>query len=692
MLVERRDRAAPRKWWTLPVAWEGLMVAGIAAALAVLWILKLGPDINADFLSYHLYIGLHAGGDTLSTDYFPAGASSYLLPYAQWPLSAMIAADWPPRVIGAMLSILHSTAAIATWLVALQLFPGRSRVDTASRIVATVLGAMSPLVLTGVGSSHVDLLTAIPVVVGLALVLKSMASERHRSGWMLAGGLFFGAATALKLTNATMAIAVGMTVAAAMFYRRDVSFGQVVAMGCGVVLGFVLTYGYWGLLLYREFGNPMFPFFDPAFKVKGSPQAAPAVDVFSPFLNRLWTFRDGLHQRFLPHGWNEWLLRPLYMSDPSPDVYAEVRAPDARFLVLVLIAPFAVWKLRKRDDHGLLPPLLLFIVFGWILWMTLFGNGRYMLPIALAAGPALVACFRLCSERSPQWGWLAAGVLILVQSTLMYEGARFRWGQSAWQDRWIDARLPANITSKAVTFVVLNNVAPSWLTLFVHPRSRFVYPDAISVKASTSELAARLPKILAESPRLVAVFVYNRIDPVTKKPIPELPVDMRPLAENHKLIIDFPACQSGELLDGLHSPETSSSLGGMQSARTSAAGYFFCPARYDPAFVPTPVDPVFEAAFDNLEQACRVELPPGTTYTGCSTNICWRRYPTTDAIVTINDAGETNVRRYGGYDNPYLGQAIDLAKSAKDVNCYPELGRYVPWHPGANMLSRPRTP
>ena len=281
----------PSRW---SLASEAGAVAIAAAALSILWTLALGPDINYDFLAYHLYLGMHAGGDTLTGNYFPAGVSSYLLPYAHWPLSAMIAAAWPAKLVGAVWSTLQSTAALATWLVAYALFPARTVGDALLRILGTILGILSPLALAAIGSSHVDLITAIPVVVGLAIVLIRLDRVDAGFGWMLLAGACFGAATALKLTNATMALAAGAMMVSICVLRRDVGFATVLAFSLGGIAGAVLTYGYWGWLLWREFANPMFPFLDSLFvPTAGSGATSATVSL----IDRLWTFRDGLHQR-----------------------------------------------------------------------------------------------------------------------------------------------------------------------------------------------------------------------------------------------------------------------------------------------------------------------------------------------------------------------------------------------------------
>src|SRR5512132_1105343 len=105
------------------VAWEPIVVLVLGALGFVGWTLLSGPDINWDFLNYHLYAGLNAGGGRLDKDFAPAAGMSYFVPYGHWPIATMIAAKWPAMAVGSVMAVLHSLAVAATWFLAKQLFP-----------------------------------------------------------------------------------------------------------------------------------------------------------------------------------------------------------------------------------------------------------------------------------------------------------------------------------------------------------------------------------------------------------------------------------------------------------------------------------------------------------------------------------------------------------------------------------------
>src|SRR4051812_25266373 len=171
---------------------EPAIICCIGAIGFVCWAIAVGPDLNFDFLNYHLYVGMHLSGDSLGKDFFPALGSSYLAPYAYWPMAAMVVAKWPAMTIGGVMGAIHSSAVIATWYLAKQLLPDDSRAGLVLRFCAAAIGVMCPLVLTEVGTSFIDITSAVPCVAGAALLLKALSADRERLLFTMLAGAGFG--------------------------------------------------------------------------------------------------------------------------------------------------------------------------------------------------------------------------------------------------------------------------------------------------------------------------------------------------------------------------------------------------------------------------------------------------------------------------------------------------------------------
>ena len=120
------------------------------------------------------------------------------------------------------------------------------------------------MTLSEVGTSFSDILTALPIVAGCILIL---SADGSRHGRYVLAGLLLGAAVGLKLTNVVYALGAAAAVLAA---TRPLT--ATICLGVGGVVGALTTGGAWGLMLWRELGNPIFPLFNAVFR---SPELVP---------------------------------------------------------------------------------------------------------------------------------------------------------------------------------------------------------------------------------------------------------------------------------------------------------------------------------------------------------------------------------------------------------------------------------
>ncbi|MBK8742729.1 MAG: hypothetical protein IPM02_26035 [Betaproteobacteria bacterium] len=234
-----------------------------------------------------------------------------------------------------------------------------------------------------------------------------------------------------------------------------------------------------------------------------------------------------------------------YAADPVFNVYTETRAPDARFLALFCLAPFALWRELRLGLRSNLVVLLFVVAVGWTLWMGASGNGRYMMILILAAGPALVACANACWPRRSLTALVAITAFACIQGTLLVLGSDFRTAGTAWHQQWISDGFPPEVTQRPVTFVSFIQPSMSWLSAFVHPESRFVgLPGKFSGTAAEPNRTAR---ILRNSKTIIAVFGFRLIDKETGQPLPAAPAGWRLDAEQNGLSVEFDSCTTGKL-------------------------------------------------------------------------------------------------------------------------------------------------
>lgn len=383
------------------IGWSVAVVLGLA-----LW---RGQDFNWDQRNYHLSTPhlLLQGGFWSSVA--PSGIQSFYNPallVAQFQLIRHL----PPMLAAGVIALCQAGVFVLAGLMCARIAPPR---PDCSGYGAAFLGFLlclaSPMALSEVGTTYIDLVTAVPVLLAYLLLSRGMA----KPGLTLAAGVLLGVATGFKLTNG-----IYVAGAAGFLLAGQPSVVGVVATGAGVAAGFLASAGYWHLLLWRRFSNPFFPYYNNLF---GSPDA-PAVSLV-----------DG---RFPAASAWDILRYPVFWmfgGSPRPGLLSptsEVTLHDARFLLVGIAGVVAaiMWRRSpRRADAGLLAACLIV----YLIWLFQFGVHRYVVGLEVLLGAVLLA---LCS-RIPRADWRMAALGIASAVTL----ARFHvpnWGHLPWVAHW----------------------------------------------------------------------------------------------------------------------------------------------------------------------------------------------------------------------------------------------------------------
>src|SRR5262249_38511468 len=135
-----------------------------------------------------------------------------------------------------------------------------------------------------------------------------------------AAGILFGAAAALKYSNAIFALAAIVLAASQPGAKAGARVRAAVSYAIGTTAGVALFGGATLWHMYREYGNPVFPLFNAWFR---SPDFPP-ITIFA--------------ERFAPKTLADALAFPLRVVSPESMIYAEISAPDLRFLALTVLA------------------------------------------------------------------------------------------------------------------------------------------------------------------------------------------------------------------------------------------------------------------------------------------------------------------------------------------------------------------
>jgi hypothetical protein len=262
--LDRQMPPAARRW-ELPVicflAWLGFVAIPLSSGM-------LG--LSWDALNHHIYLGWTAQEPRFDRDLFAAAGQSYQYPYLYWPVYKLAAAGWSGASAGVVLATLHLIVVPPVWLLARVCMPGQTVFDALMRGIALALAFMTGVVLAQFDSTSNDLLAGAPLAWAVALALTPMDSARP--AWLTPArsvglsGLLAGISVAFKLSNGPLVLAtmpVAWLLATPGGVARRIALA---ALGCALtLLGCAIAYAPWGVALWHQFGNPIYPFYDPLF-------------------------------------------------------------------------------------------------------------------------------------------------------------------------------------------------------------------------------------------------------------------------------------------------------------------------------------------------------------------------------------------------------------------------------------------
>ena len=413
--------------------------------------IALGQDANWDLQNYHFY-GPWAWleGRAFGRDVAAAQLQTYLNPLLDLPFYAMVASDWNPRLISAVLAL---PAGISAWLLAKLAWALFGGIDTPSRLVAVVaslaIGLTAAMAVGTLGMTMNDWPGTALTLAALWLIVRAIVSGRGAAvavRTLVAAGALIGAASGLKLTVATFAVAmcIGLLLRPPLAVAR---LREALVFGVAVLAGFSVTYAYWGWQLWTHFGNPVFPFANQWF---GSPW---------------WEQRPVYERVFGPHGLRAWLRFPFTLYSPQPGFVSEIQYADPRIPLTYALALIAVVSLavqRVARIHVAEPAeqpaqvtqartlVALFWAASFILWTAQHSILRYIVVLEITTGLLIVGMLRWMLRPA-----YANAVIVTVAAAMIVATQWPDWWRIDHGRRWFDVSVPA-VESDALILMTLD--------------------------------------------------------------------------------------------------------------------------------------------------------------------------------------------------------------------------------------------
>jgi hypothetical protein len=608
----------------------------------------LGKEMAFDLLNYHLYAGFSALNDRFGQDYFAAGPQSYFNPYAYLPFYALVSAGLPALAIASLLAAVHSIILWLTFELAIAVCPSDDeRKRAVIGICAVVLAYMNPILMQQLGSSFADIMTAELVLAGW--VLLAGAVRKPRTMPVICAGLIIGAAAALKLTNAVHAIAAFAVLMLLPLPPRD-RLRHIFGYGASLAIGFTIFAAPWSYRLERIFGNPLFPMLNNLFQ---SPE---------------FTAEPLRHFRFIPDTFAEALWRPFAMLDPMQMVHGELRSPDLRYAVLVVLlaALLLHWLLHRitggkggrpapakpADFSPVLAALGCGLGADWLIWLYSSGNSRYFIPMACVAAALIVALlFRLFAAHPKARNYLLAAIFG-VQAVQLWQGTGYRWDAQPWGGPWLDVAVPGKLHTEPSLYLTIGMQSNSFIAPYLASGSGLINFSGSYALGPEGANGARVSALIGRyAPHLRVLIrgakLYENDEPAEPR---RAQVDLA--LERFDLRVDKSDCETITL----RGPTSY-----LVSCRVipDSAGHAARIARQHAA----------DVVLDRLEDACPKLFQPRRAFTEHRGGSWIRYYGNTDLWAWVSQGGVKFYQSQRGSFRIYVGRESDWAKAPLRISC-----------------------
>ena len=220
-------------------------------------------NLNWDALNHHIYLGWVADRVRFDRDFWAAGSQSYQYPYLYWPVYRLYMSTFDGRWVGVIWVGLHTLAVPPVYWMVRLCISGETWDVAGMRFAALLLSFLSPVLVAYSAVTSNDVLACIPLLWAMALAFSAceQAASGRVSGLLCLSGLLAGISVAFKWSNGPLAICLPLL----WLWSPGTPVQRLrrcFLAGCCTVLACALTYLPWGWQLWREFGNPFYPFMD----------------------------------------------------------------------------------------------------------------------------------------------------------------------------------------------------------------------------------------------------------------------------------------------------------------------------------------------------------------------------------------------------------------------------------------------
>lgn len=607
------------------MAWAIILFASLS------WTFWAGKDLGWDVANHHLYLPFSLLTGRYDTDLYAAGPQSYQNPLGYLPFYLMaVVAEWPAWVVGATFAFIHGLGIVAVFQIALIVW-SRDRLRVFWAALAAAMAWISPAFLVVVGTSSIDPITAVLILLALLLVIGEEDGLESRSAFK--AGLLVGLAFALKQSNAVFALSIG----AVALWRVLMTQGRLRAMFSLVAGGLLATcsaVGWWAWMLWEKFNNPIYPLYNNVFHspyASQDPMLAMRFMAHSPFdyVSRIWEMA--------------WFKEFVSMESILPDIRPVLLFALAIMLFLVTVGRFVVREVqgsRSERSNKLASvdvQLALFVLVSYFLWMKTSGNARYVIPLFLIIGLLLV---RLLWALMPLKIARSLCLIVIILQLSYFASANVRLVPKRWDaGPYFNIEVPKRLIDKPYLHVSLGLQSFASIAPFINAHGAMMNPVGQVSLPTSGPLGKKVLDLLAawRGRTRILMPTFDRSDVDRRVAIHSL---MQSILYRLGLDVNWSDCLP---------------IRGPGFNLLSCAAVM--PVKSDQSFESQRI--LMDEAFEKVEAICPMIFSPRTGVSERGVGKWQRFYANTDATVTISQTddvifvshGRSNIDRVIGSIN-----------------------------------------
>ncbi len=411
-----------------------------------------GKELCWDLANYHYYNPFAFLHHRETLDYWP---SSFVHQYFSPTLDLMsyfLINTFSPQTTVFLLGSLHG---INFWLLFLiaRCFLSSPRLFFPA-LLLSALGMYGPTALSGIGSFQGDNTISIFILSFVLLYIKQFQfyfkNNSLNYSLIFFAGILLGIGTGLKLTAGIFVLG-GFFSCLCMPLPWRIRCKIIFTSGLAVMLGVMISAGYWMDMLWQQHHNPVFPLLNQIFHSPDFPAT---------------NWRD---PRFLPHGILQTLFFPFYFSwAGQPDTYFRDFRFAFAYVFWVILGISAGWNiLRKKNwqiENKIEFWLLLFFLFSYVIWQYYFSILRYAVTLEMLA-PLIICLLVMRIFKQTAWRLMILIPIFCLMNILMVP--TFMARINSYHSGFFNIQMPSFVQHTPKAYVLI--AFPAY-ALFPDPR------------------------------------------------------------------------------------------------------------------------------------------------------------------------------------------------------------------------------